>query len=335
MSSASSAARSKAIRDLCETIAQLLKHGYLPPHLRAILTVFYDCRVENATGVLYIVATPIGNLEDITLRALKVLRECDLVIAEDTRRSRQLLKHYGIEKPFERSLYRGVERERVEYFIQKLKAGAKIALISDAGTPLISDPGYELVRSAIAEHIPVVSIPGPTALIAALVVSGFSTERFVFEGVPPKRAKAKREFFERLAQEPRTIVLYESPHRVLDTLEVMSEVFPERQLALCRELTKVHEETLRGTAKEILQELKARPAIKGEITIVIESLESEKPLECVESESEDTELSIAEHVQKLIAQGLTKKEAIKRVAQLRGMPKREVYERLLMSQAEP
>lgn len=280
--------------------------------------------------MLYIVATPIGNLEDITLRALKILKECDLVIAEDTRRSRQLLKHYGIEKPFERSLYRGVEHERVEYFIQKLKAGARIALISDAGTPLISDPGYELVRRAISENISVIPIPGPTALITALVASGFSPERFVFEGVPPKRQKAKREFFERLAQELRTIVLYESPHRVLDTLEVMSELIPNRQIALCRELTKVHEEILRGTAKEILEQLRARPAIKGEITIVIESLESEKLLESGESEA--GELSVIEHVQKLIAEGLTKKEAIKRVAQLRGLPKREVYSQVMARQ---
>nr|BAL59749.1 uroporphyrin-III C/tetrapyrrole (corrin/porphyrin) methyltransferase [Candidatus Acetothermum autotrophicum] len=279
-------------------------------------------------GTLFIVATPIGNLEDITLRALRILKECDLIIAEDTRRSHQLLQHYGIEKPFERSLYRGVERERVEYFLEKLKAGAKIALISDAGTPLISDPGYELVRRAIEEKISVVPIPGPTALIAALIVSGFSTERFVFEGVPPKRAKAKREFFARLAKEPRTIVLYESPHRVLDTLEVMSEFFSQRRIALCRELTKIHEEILRGTAGEILEILRARPTIKGEITIVIESGES---IESIESRG--AELSVVEHVQKLIAEGLTKREAIKKVAQLRELPKREVYNQLVADEA--
>ena len=279
-------------------------------------------------GTLFIVATPIGNLEDITLRALRILKECDLIIAEDTRRSRQLLAHYGIEKPFERSLYRGVERERVEYFLEKLKAGAKIALISDAGTPLISDPGYELVRRAIEEKISVVPIPGPTALIAALIISGFSTERFVFEGVPPKRAKAKREFFARLAKEPRTIVLYESPHRVLDTLEVMSEFFSQRRIALCRELTKIHEEILRGTAGEILEILRARPTIKGEITIVIESGES---IESIESRG--AELSVVEHVQKLIAEGLTKREAIKKVAQLRELTKREVYNQLVADEA--
>ncbi len=280
--------------------------------------------MRNATGTLYIVATPIGNLEDITLRALRVLKECDLIIAEDTRRSRRLLAHYGIEKPFERSLYRGVEHERVEYFVQKLKSGARIALISDAGTPLISDPGYKLVRRAIAEDISVIAIPGPTALITALIVSGFSPERFVFEGVPPKKERARREFFARLAQEPRTIVLYESPHRVLDTLEIMSEVLPERGIALCRELTKMHEEILRGRPREILGQLKSRPTIKGEITIVIESQEA------LESgESEDAELSVVEHVAKLMAEGVTEKEAIRRVAQLRGLPKREVYSRVM------
>ncbi len=235
-------------------------------------TVFYDGLVSHATGTLYIVATPIGNLEDITLRALRILKECDLIIAEDTRRSRQLLAHYGIEKPFGRSLYRGVERERVEYFIEKLKEGARIALICDAGTPLISDPGYGLVRRAIAENISVIPIPGPTALITALIVSGFSSESFVFAGVPPKKSKAKREFFAHLAQEPRTIVLYESPHRVLDTLEVMSELLSDRQIALCRELTKIHEEIVRGTAAEVLETLRKRPTVKGEITLVIESL---------------------------------------------------------------
>jgi 16S rRNA (cytidine1402-2'-O)-methyltransferase len=227
--------------------------------LHTLLTVFYDCCVKNATGTLYIVATPIGNLEDITLRALRVLKECDLIIAEDTRRSRQLLAHYGIEKPFERSLYRGVERERVEYFIEKLKAGAQIALICDAGTPLISDPGYGLVRRAIAENISIVPIPGPTALITALIVSGFPTESFVFAGVPPKKPKAKREFFAHLSQEPRTILLYESPHRVLKTLEVMAEIFPNRPLALCRELTKMHEEIVRGTVQQILDRSPGSP----------------------------------------------------------------------------
>ncbi len=285
---------------------------------------------ERSQGTLFIVATPIGNLEDITLRALRVLKECDLVIAEDTRRSQKLLAHYGIEKPFERSLYRGVEHERVEYFIQKLKSGAEIALISDAGTPLISDPGYELVRRAITENIAVIPIPGPTALIAALVASGFPTDRFVFEGVPPKQQKAKREFFKRLQNETRTVVLYESPHRVLDTLEVMSKCLLDRRIALCRELTKMHEEILRGTAGEILNILRARPTIKGEITLVL----SGTPVQGKSEEtSEDLELSVVEHVQKLVAGGLEKKEAIKRVAQLRGLSKREVYEKVVRKRA--
>lgn len=272
-------------------------------------------------------ATPIGNLEDMTLRALRILKECDLIIAEDTRHSRRLLQHYEIEKPFERSLYRGAEdSERIESYLRKLREGARIALISDAGMPLISDPGYDLVQRAVAEKIRVVPIPGPTALIAALVASGFPTDQFVFAGVPPKKAKAKREFFERLQNETRTIVLYESPHRVLDTLKVMSNCLPERRLAFCRELTKMHEEILRGTVQEILAILKERPAIKGEITLVLSgaSVQGES-----EKTGEDLELSVVEHVQKLVEQGLEKKEAIKRVAQLRGLPKRQVYEQVV------
>lgn len=279
---------------------------------------------ERSQGTLFIVATPIGNLEDITLRALRVLRECDVIIAEDTRRSRQLLQHYQISAPFERSLYRGAEDcERIESYIRKLRAGTKIALISDAGTPLISDPGYELVRRAITENIAVIPIPGPTALIAALVASGFPTDQFVFAGVPPKKPKAKREFLEQLQNESRTVVLYESPHRVLDTLALIAASFPHREIALCRELTKVHEEILRGTAGEILHILQARAAIKGEITLVLSGASGKS------EETEDLELSVVEHVQKLVAEGLTKKEAIKRVAQLRGLPRREVYQQVV------
>lgn len=225
--------------------------------------------MSNANGTLYIVAGPIGNLEDITLRALSVLKEVDLIIAEDTRRSRKLLTHYNIKTPFDRSYYQGVERERVEPIIAKLKAGKNIALICDSGTPLICDPGYPLVRRAIEEGIPVISIPGPTALIAALVSSGIPAHNFIFDGVPPKKEKKKREYLEKLKSEGRTVVLYESPHRILKTLEMMAEVLGEREIALCRELTKLHEEILRGTPAQILSVLKERASVKGEITLVI------------------------------------------------------------------
>ncbi len=223
----------------------------------------------SAAGVLYLVATPIGNLEDITLRALRVLKEVDLIVAEDTRRSRQLLGHYGISTPLGRSLFEGVERERVDSLIGLLKAGKRLALISDAGTPLICDPGYLLVKRAVAEGIRVVPVPGPTALMAALIASGLPTDHFVFDGVPPKGEGRRRRYFQSLKDETRTVVLYESPHRILKTLQTLCEILPEREIVLARELTKVHEEFLRGTPEELLRALGARPAIKGELVLVI------------------------------------------------------------------
>ncbi|MBI1743686.1 16S rRNA (cytidine(1402)-2'-O)-methyltransferase [Candidatus Acetothermia bacterium] len=282
----------------------------------------------KATGILYLVATPIGNLEDITLRALRVLKECDFIIAEDTRRSRQLLGHYAINTRFDLSLYQGVEEARVESIVEKLKTGASIALISDAGTPLISDPGFVLVRRAVAENIRVVAIPGPTALVAALVASGFPTDHFVFEGTPPKKPKVRREYFERFRNETRTVIFYESPHRVLDTLELLAELLGGRSMALCRELTKTYEEILRGTPQEILQTLKAREAIKGEITIVLAGARETDQ----EESAEWSQLSVVEHLEQLIAEGLDKREAIKRVAQLRGLRKQEVYNEALRAQ---
>jgi 16S rRNA (cytidine1402-2'-O)-methyltransferase len=221
------------------------------------------------TGTLYLVATPIGNLEDITLRALRVLKEVDLLIAEDTRHSRRLLGHYGIQTPLGRSVYEGAERERVEPVLELLKSGKSIALISDAGTPLVQDPGYPLVRQAVAERIRVVPIPGPTALIAALIASGLPVDHFIFDGVPPKGEGKRRNYFQSLRDETRTVVLYESPHRILKTLHTIAEVLPQREIALCRELTKVHEEFIRGTAENIVKELRERPSVKGEFVIVM------------------------------------------------------------------
>ncbi len=222
-----------------------------------------------ATGTLYVVATPIGNLEDITFRAIRILKEADLVVAEDTRRTRLLLQHYGIQANFGPSLFEGSDERRLEDLIERMKSGAKIALVSDAGTPLIQDPGYPLVRRAIQENIRVEVIPGPTALIAALVASGLPTDHFIFDGVPSKKDGKRRAYFESLLEEPRTVVIYESPHRILKTLTTLVEVLPERRVVLCRELTKIYEEILRGTAQEILADLQARPSIKGELVLVI------------------------------------------------------------------
>lgn len=231
-----------------------------------------ESRDDRAAGTLYLVATPIGHLKDITLRALDILKSVDLIVAEDTRRSRVLLEHHGIETPFGPSLYEGVEDRRVEPLIEQLKRGKSIALISDAGTPLIQDPGYPLVRRAVAENVRVVPIPGPTAILAALVASGFPTDRFIFDGVPPKKPGKRRAYFASLQAEERTVVLYESRHRVLKTLETTAEVLPDREIALCRELTKAHEEILRGTASEILNTLQGRAHTKGEFVLVIRGI---------------------------------------------------------------
>lgn len=227
------------------------------------------------SGRLFICPTPIGNLEDITLRAIRTLREVDLIVAEDTRRSRILLQRYNIKTPFaRRSLYREVEWERVGEIIKLLEEGKDIALISAAGTPLIADPGYPLVREALARGLEVIALPGPTALIPALILSGFPPYPFIFDGGPPRKAKQRRDYFQGLRAERRTVVLYESPHRILKTLEALAEVLPDREVALCRELTKLHEEVLRGKPAELLEILKKRAQVKGELVLVIKGAEA-------------------------------------------------------------
>lgn len=224
---------------------------------------------SQASGTLYLVATPIGNLGDITLRALETLKAVDLIIAEDTRRSRTLLEHYAIETPFGPSLYQGKEAERADPLMERLKRGKSLALICDAGAPLIQDPGYPLVREAIRAGIPVVPIPGPSAMVAALSASGLPADRCIFDGVPPKKSGKRRAYFASLADEARTVVLYESRHRILKTLETICDVLPDRRIAVCRELTKAHEEFLRGKPCEVFTELSERSSIKGEFAIVI------------------------------------------------------------------
>ena len=229
-----------------------------------------DATVE--AGALYVVATPIGHLDDITHRAIDVLKGVDLVIAEDTRRSKILLDHHGIDTPFGPSLFEGKEDRRVDGLVERLEDGQSLALVSDAGTPLVSDPGFPLVRAAVNAGIRVVPVPGPTALVAALVASGMPTDRFIFDGTPPKKAGRLRAYLESLQSEERTVVLYESRHRILKTLGAMAETLPERRIALGRELTKQHEEMLHGTSQELLETLNARPSVKGEFVIVIEGV---------------------------------------------------------------
>jgi 16S rRNA (cytidine1402-2'-O)-methyltransferase len=267
-------------------------------------------------GVLYLCATPIGNLGDITLRALQVLREADLIVAEDTRRTRKLLSHYGITTPLSASLYQGVEEERVEGVLSLLRAGKKVALVSDAGTPLISDPGFPLVRACIREGIPVVPIPGASAVLAALVGSGLPPDRFLFAGYPPRKIGERRRFLSELLSIPATVILFESPHRLLSTLEILAELDPERPTVVARELTKIHEEFVRGTASQVLGEFQRRGKVLGECVVLFGP-------ETKELRRDEAEILAT--YERFLTQGLASKEAIKEAARALGLPKREVY----------
>ena len=225
-------------------------------------------RGEVSRGRLYVVATPIGNLEDITLRALKVLREVDLIAAEDTRHTRKLLERYEIEKRMV-SYHEHNERERAERIVEELKSGKNVALVSDSGTPAISDPGYVLIRRCVEEGIDVVPIPGPSAFLAALSVSGLPVHRFIFEGFLPYKSGRRRNRLRRLAEEEGTIIFYESPHRLSKTLSDMLEILGNRRVVIARELTKVHEEIFRGSIREALERF-CGGECKGEFTILVE-----------------------------------------------------------------
>ncbi|MGH8069927.1 MAG: 16S rRNA (cytidine(1402)-2'-O)-methyltransferase [Candidatus Entotheonellia bacterium] len=224
-------------------------------------------------GRLYLVATPIGNLEDITFRALRILQEVDLIATEDTRRTHILLEHYQIDKPLT-SLYDHNEVQKAPILIRRLQEGISIALVSEAGTPLISDPGYRLVQLAIAHAITVVPIPGPSAVVTALSVAGLPTDRFVFEGFLPKKPGKRRRRLEALVDESRTLIFYESPRRVHDLLDEMQVLWGDRRVVVARELTKKFEEVLRGRITEVQAQLEERPP-QGEVTLVVEGAASE------------------------------------------------------------
>jgi 16S rRNA (cytidine1402-2'-O)-methyltransferase len=221
-----------------------------------------------ASGRLLVVATPIGNLEDLTPRARRALEAADLVACEDTRRTGRLLAHLGLDKPL-RSLHEHNERQRLPSLLARLSAGETLALVSDAGTPLVSDPGFVLVREAIAHGFHVEAIPGPSAVLAALVASGLPPLPFTFGGFPPPKGGKRRGFFERFRELGHTLVLFESPHRIAASLADALEVLGDRPAALCRELTKLHEETLRGTLSELVDAVAARGTLKGEISLVV------------------------------------------------------------------
>jgi len=271
-----------------------------------------------ATGTLYICATPIGNLEDITLRALRILKEVNYIAAEDTRHTLKLLNHYGISKPLI-SYHEHNQRERGQKIIELLMQGHDVALVSDSGMPGISDPGIPLIDLARQNGIPVTVLPGATASIAALVLSGMDTSRFAFEGFLPREKKDREARLEELKREHRTVIIYEAPHRVLATLRDMLDKLGNRKVAVVRELTKVHEEVIILYIEQMLEHFNEHPP-KGEMVLILEG--------CGHQDIPDDKawnISIEEHIRQYMAQGFDKKEAVKQVAKVRGLPKSEVY----------
>lgn len=272
-------------------------------------------------GTLYLVATPVGNLEDITLRALRILKEVDLIACEDTRHTSKLLTRYGITTPRD-SYHKFNEEARTPRLIEMLHEGKNIALVSDSGTPLVSDPGYELVACCRKEGIQVIPVPGPSAAIAALAGSGLPADTFFFAGFLPPRVSLRKRKLEELASIPSTLILFEAPHRLLASLEDMAAVLGPRRATLARELTKIHEEFLHGTLPELLGILRARPAIQGEITLVIER---GGPVAVESAWPESIKQHLEEEIEKT---GLTRNEALKEVAKQRGISRREAYNAL-------
>ena len=270
---------------------------------------------QNQEGTLYLVATPIGNLDDITLRAIKVLKEADLIAAEDTRHTLKLLNHLEISKPMI-SYHRHNEEFRCEYLIKELKEGKNIALVSDAGTPGISDPGEEIVKNSIRENIKIVPIPGACAFVNALITSGISTKEFCFYGFLPLNKKNRKEKLEEIRDINKTVILYEAPHKIKNTLEDLEKILDkDRKIVLAREITKIHEEFIRGNIDEILEKSEN---LKGEMVLIIEGNNKEK-------ENELCDLSIEEHYKYYEKQGLDKKEIIKKIAKDRNVNKNEIY----------
>ncbi len=278
-------------------------------------------------GCLYLVGTPIGNLEDITLRALRILKEADQIACEDTRHTQKLLTHYDIHKPLV-SYHEHNELRRAPELVVAMEQGAKIALVSDAGMPLVSDPGHRLVTLCLRHQIPVVPIPGPSALLASLSASGLPSEEFLFVGFLPARSGERRRALERLRIEERTIILYEAPHRVAECVAEALEILGDRPACLAREVTKLHEEFLRGKLSEIITALEERPA-RGEITLIL------GPPDATEGHVQgDSAQSLAARVEELMHQAkLDRKEALKLAAKERGLTRRAAYSQMVDSQA--
>lgn len=277
---------------------------------------------KSTKGILYLCATPIGNLEDMPVRAIRIMKEADYIAAEDTRNSIKLLNHFEIKTPMT-SYHEYNKIEKAKILVDKLLNGQTVALITDAGTPGISDPGEELVKQAVAAGIEVVSIPGPAACINALIISGLPTRRFVFEAFLPSDKKEKEVVLKELEKETRTIIIYEAPHRLIKTLDELGiRLGMERRIAVCKELTKKYETVFRSDIKGALEYYRSNEP-KGEYVLVIEGLDPKVIEE--QAKSRWLSLSVEEHLEYYINQGFDKKEAMKLVAKDRGIPKREIY----------
>lgn len=268
-------------------------------------------------GTLFLVALPIGNLADITLRAIETLKSVHFVLAEDTRTTRRVLERHGITTPFYSSIYQGAERQRIGDVLRQLADGKSLALVSDAGTPLINDPGFPLVRAAIEAGHAVIPVPGPCAAITAIIASGIPPDRFCFAGSLPRKEGDRRDFVSRLRAEQRTTIVYESPHRLEATLVMFDEVLPQRRLALARELTKVHEEFLRGSASDILAVLRDRGGVRGECVLIIEGSAEAVP-------GHDRE-AVTELIALLRKEGVSNRSILRVLALSQGIPRNEAY----------
>lgn len=277
------------------------------------------------TGILYLCATPIGNLDDITVRCLNTLKECDLIACEDTRHSMKLLNHFDIHKPLT-SYYEHNKKEKGQYIINEIKSGKKVALVTDAGTPAISDPGEDLVKMCIEEGVRVVPIPGSVALINALIISGQNTTRFAFEGFLSMNKKSRFEHLESVKDNPHTLIFYEAPHKLTRTLADMRKYFGNRKISIVRELTKIHEECKVTTFDDAIEFYKEN-APKGEYVLIIEGKSEEESRDEMKQALE--EMTVSQHVEMLMKTGLDKKEAMKMAAKERGISKRDIYNQLL------
>lgn len=273
------------------------------------------------TGTLYLCATPIGNLDDISVRTLNILKQVDLIACEDTRHSLKLLNHFEISKPLT-SYHEHNKAEKGQVLIQKMTDGTNIALVSDAGTPAISDPGEDLVKRCIDAGIKVVPVPGPAALINALIVSGQNTGRFTFEGFLSMNRRSRDEHLKSLTNETRTMIFYEAPHKLTRTLDDMYKIFGDRSITIVKEITKIHESVMKTTLSDAIKHFE-QAIPKGEYVLVLAG-KSEQEIKS-ETEKEFENMTVNQHVDTLISQGIDKKDAIKQVAKLRGLPKRDVY----------